>query len=123
MLKLGCMSLSYKDEFAANQLDLEQFIERAYQLGLDGIDIHTRAFTSLDPAYLRSIRMQAFRRGIALSYIGVSSNFGKPQDELDAKWPPPRSGSTWPHSWGFRWCGFLPRGFPKASAKRTCGRG
>ena len=49
MLKLGCMSLSYKDEFAANKLDLEQFIERAYQLGLDGIDIHTRAFTSLDP--------------------------------------------------------------------------
>ena len=85
MLKLGCMSLSYKDEFAANQLDLEQFIERAYQLGLDGIDIHTRAFTSLDPAYLRRIRMQAFRRGLALSYIGVSSNYGKPQDELAAE--------------------------------------
>jgi sugar phosphate isomerase/epimerase len=79
------MSLSYKDEFAANKLDLEQFIERAYQLGLDGIDIHTRAFASLDPAYLRSIRMQAFRRGIALSYIGVSSNYGKPQDELAAE--------------------------------------
>ena len=25
MLKLGCMSLSYIDEFAANQLGLEQF--------------------------------------------------------------------------------------------------
>ena len=85
MLKLGCMSLSYKDEFAANKLDLEQFIERAYQLGLDGLDIHTRAFASLDPAYLRRIRMQAFRRGLALSYIGVSSNFGKPQDELAAE--------------------------------------
>lgn len=85
MLKLGCMSLSYKDEFAANKLDLEQFIERAYQLGLDGIDIHTRAFASLDPAYLRSIRMRAFRRGLALSYIGVSSNYGKPQAELAAE--------------------------------------
>ena len=85
MLKLGCMSLSYKDEFAANKLDLEQFIERAYQLGLDGIDIHTRAFASLDSAYLRRIRMQAFRRGLALSYIGVSSNYGKPQDELVAE--------------------------------------
>ena len=85
MLKLGCMSLSYKDEFAANKLDLEQFIERAYQLGLDGIDIHTRAFASLDPAYLRGIRMRAFRRGLALSYIGVSSNYGKPQAELAAE--------------------------------------
>ena len=42
MLKLGCMSLSYKDEFAAGKIDLEGFIERAHQMRLDGIDIHTR---------------------------------------------------------------------------------
>ena len=83
MLKLGCMSLSYKDEFGAGKLDLEQFIERAYQLRLDGIDLHTRAFGSLEPDYLRKIRMQALKRGIALSYIGVSSNFGKPLEELE----------------------------------------
>ena len=46
MLKLGCMSLSYKDEFAAGKIDLEGFIERAYQMRLDGIDIHTRALAS-----------------------------------------------------------------------------
>ena len=85
MVKLGCMSLSYKDEFAAGKLDLEGFIERAYQLRLDGIDIHTRAFASTDPQYLRRIRMQALRRGLALSYIGVSSNFGKSQDQLRAE--------------------------------------
>jgi sugar phosphate isomerase/epimerase len=83
MMKLGCMSLSYKDEFGAGKLDLEGFIERAYQMGLDGIDIHTRALASNEPDYLRSIRMMALKRGIALSYIGVSSNFGKPQEELD----------------------------------------
>ena len=83
MLKLGCMSLSYKDEFGADKLDLEQFIERAYQLRLDGIDLHTRAFASLESDYLRKIRMQALKRGIALSYIGVSSNFGKPLEELE----------------------------------------
>ncbi|NKB70396.1 MAG: TIM barrel protein [Candidatus Latescibacteria bacterium] len=82
MMKLGCMSLSYKDEFGAGQLDLEGFIERAYQLGLDGIDLHTRAFASTEPDYLRAIRMQALKRGIALSYIGVSSNFGKVQEDL-----------------------------------------
>ena len=83
MMKLGCMSLSYNDEFGAGQLDLEGFIERAYELRLDGIDIHTRAFASTEPDYLRSIRMQALKRGLALSYIGVSSNFGKPQEQLD----------------------------------------
>ena len=83
MMKLGCMSLSYKDEFGAGKLSLEEFIERAYGLGLDGIDIHTRALTSTEPDYLRSIRMMALKRGIALSYIGVSSNFGKPQEDLE----------------------------------------
>ena len=85
MMKLGCMSLSYKDEFGAGQLTLEGLIERAYELGLDGIDIHTRAFASTEPDYLRAIRMQALKRGIALSYIGVSSNFGKPQEQLEGE--------------------------------------
>ena len=85
MMKLGCMSLSYKDEFGAGQLTLEGFTERAYELGLDGIDIHTRAFASTEPDYLRAIRMQALKRGIALSYIGVSSNFGKPQEQLEGE--------------------------------------
>ena len=81
MRKLGCMSLSYKDEFAAGTLDLEGFISRARDMRLDGIDLHTRAFASEDPEYLRSIRMHALKNGIALSYIGVSSNFGVPAGE------------------------------------------
>ena len=81
MMKLGCMSLSYKDEFGNRKLDLEGFIDRAYELRLDGIDLHTRAFASEDPEYLRAIRMRALKKGIALSYIGVSSNFGVPAGE------------------------------------------
>ena len=82
MMKLGCMSLSYKDQFRDGKIDIEGFIDRAYEFGLDGIDIHTRAFASTEPDYLRGIRMQCLRRGLALSYIGVSNNFGKPKDEL-----------------------------------------
>ena len=82
MMKLGCMSLSYKDQFAAGKMDLAQFINKAYELRLDGIDIHSRAFTSTDPAYLRDIRMQCLKRGLAISYIGVSNNFGRPASEL-----------------------------------------
>ena len=44
MLKLGCMSLSYKDEFEAGTLDLEGFLDRARELRLDGVDLHTLAF-------------------------------------------------------------------------------
>ena len=85
MLKLGCMSLSFKDEFRDGKLDLVQFIDRAHDLRLAGIDIHTGAFASTEPAYLRQICMLALQRGSALSYIGVSSNFGKPSTELEGE--------------------------------------
>ena len=86
MLKLGCMSLSYKDEFAAGTLDLEGFLDRARELRLDGVDLHTGAFASEEPDYLRGVRRRALDYGLALSYIGVSSNFGVPgQEELDAQ--------------------------------------
>jgi sugar phosphate isomerase/epimerase len=84
MKKLGLMSLSYKDLFAAGKMDLVQFIDRAYELRLDGIDVHTRAFASTEAGYLRDIRMRCLKRGLALSYIGVSNNFGKPKAELPA---------------------------------------
>lgn len=84
MMKLGCMSLSYKDAIAAGNMDLVGFIDRAFELRLDGIDIHTRAFASAEPEYLRDIRMRCLKRGLAISYIGVSNNFGKPEAELPA---------------------------------------
>ena len=85
MIKLGCMSLSYKDHFSGRRMDLTGFIDRAYQLGLDGIDIHRNHFTGSDPAYLRDIRLQCLRRGLAISCIGVSNDFGKREEELEGQ--------------------------------------
>ena len=82
MMKLGCMSLSYKDQFASGDIDLVGFIDKAFEMGVDGIDIHTRAFASTEPEYLRDIRMRCLKRGLAISYIGVSNNFGRPESEL-----------------------------------------
>lgn len=82
MMKLGCMSLSYKDQFRDGEIDLVTFIDRAYELRLDGIDIHTGALASKEPDYLRDIRMRCLERGLAISYIGVSNNFGVPQEDL-----------------------------------------
>lgn len=82
MMKLGCMSLSYKAQFAAKKMDLVRFVDRAYDLGLDGVDIHVGAFASTEPGYLRDIRMRCLKRGLAISYLGVSNNFGKTGEDL-----------------------------------------
>ena len=85
MMKLGCMSLSYQQQFKAGKMDLFSFIERAYELRLDGIDIHMRAFASEDPEYLREVRMRCLRRGLAISYLAVSNNFGVAEEALPAQ--------------------------------------
>ena len=82
MMKLGLMSLSYKDQFAAGEMDLHAFIDQAYEFRLDGIDIHTRAFASTEPEYLHDIRLRCLRRGLAISYIGISNNFGQTGEAL-----------------------------------------
>ena len=82
MIKLGCMSLSYSQAIGEKRMTLESFIETAYGLGLDGIDIHTGAFASTEDAYLRDIRMRCLKRGLAISYIGIGNNFGKTEEEL-----------------------------------------
>ena len=85
MLKLGCMSLSYKDEFAAGKIDLESFIERAYQMRLDGIDIHTRALASTEPDYLRTIRMQALTAGLPYPTSALAPTLGNRKNSWKTK--------------------------------------
>lgn len=85
MIKLGCMSLSYKTAMAEGRMDLYDFIERAYELRLDGIDIHTGALASDDEAYLQEVRIRCLQRGLAISYLGISNDFGKTADEISAE--------------------------------------
>jgi L-ribulose-5-phosphate 3-epimerase len=84
MIKVGCMSLSYKDVFPKGELTLEDFFEKAYDMRLDGVDLHTSAFASTEDSALREIRRACHRRGLAISYLAVSNNFGKKDDALRA---------------------------------------
>ena len=123
MMKLGCMSLSYKDQFANGEIDLAGFIDRAHELRLDGIDIHTRAFASTEPAYLRDIRMRCLRRGLAISYIGVSNDFGRTGPELASAVEEVKSWVDVAAFMGVPWCGFLRHGCVAVRRKRRCGHG
>lgn len=82
MIRVGCLSLSYGDAFDAGRMNLERFLETASALSLDAVELHTSAFPSTDPATLRRIRRACHRRGLHLSYIGISNNFGKEGDAL-----------------------------------------
>jgi sugar phosphate isomerase/epimerase len=86
------MSLSYQQQFNTGKMDMFSFIERAYQLRLDGMDIHMGALASRELEYLRAVRMGCLRRGLMISYLGVSNNFGVPGEELPAQMAMVREG-------------------------------
>ncbi len=84
-MKLGCMSLSYQRAFKAGKMDLESFIETAYQLRLDAVDLHAGSFPSSEESYLRRIKMACLKRGLEVPCLCISTDFGKAEAELPAE--------------------------------------
>ena len=85
MIKLSLQSLSYRDTFAAGELDLFGIIDKAAEFRLDGVDIHFAHFGSTADCYLRKVRRACIDRGLSICYIGVSNNFGAVGDELQSQ--------------------------------------
>src|SRR5262245_25763514 len=84
MMRLCCLSLSFKDEFAAKQLDDLGFIDLCAQLELDGVDLNLRSLRSLETAHLKKIKKACLERGLSVACVGVSNNFGRPPAEQPA---------------------------------------
>lgn len=76
MMKIGCMSLSIRN------IDMDTFIQTVYNWGLDIIELHTSIFASTEPNYLREIKLKCLKKGLPIGYIGISNNFGKPQNQI-----------------------------------------
>jgi len=77
MIKIGSNYLSLKDT------SIEDFIKTAYDLRLDVVDFHQRAFESTDPEYLSSIKALCLKYGMPIGYIGVSGLFHGNAEERD----------------------------------------
>lgn len=85
MIKISLFSLSYREALAAGQFDLFGVFDLASKMRLDGVDLEARQFASTDSDYLESLRMEAFRRGLAINYVGVRSDFGESGVKLRAE--------------------------------------
>ena len=69
MIKIGTNFLSLRNT------SIEDFIKTCYDLRLDVVDFHQRAFESTDPDYLSSIKALCLKYGLPIGYIGVSGLF------------------------------------------------
>lgn len=69
----GLCAFSYREELS-HRMTLEDFIQRAVDLKVDGVDMTTYYLKSTDPAYLAHLRNVAYRAGMPFSGAACGSS-------------------------------------------------
>jgi sugar phosphate isomerase/epimerase len=84
MMRLACLSLSFKPEFASKQMDDMKFIDLCSMLELDGVDFNTGSFASMEKDHLKKIKKACLERGLTIACVGVSNDFGRRAEDQEA---------------------------------------
>lgn len=63
----GCCAYSYDKQMMAKQMTMEDFIRKAVDLQVDGVDMTVYYLKSTDPAYLEGLRHLACRNAVPFS--------------------------------------------------------
>lgn len=69
----GCSAFSFRKQLTGGQMTMEDFIRRAVDLRLNGVDMTLYYLKSLDPGYLESLRYLAYRNAVAFSGAACGS--------------------------------------------------
>lgn len=77
-LLTGLCAYSFRKDFLAGKMTMEDFTERAVELKVDGVDMTTYYFKSTEPAYLAHLRNMIYRAGLAMSGVACKSSIVKP---------------------------------------------
>jgi|YelNatPaOPRAMG01_1025707.scaffolds.fasta_scaffold00031_39 sugar phosphate isomerase/epimerase len=75
MMKLGCCAYSYRKYLTSGEMKLEDFIDEAARLGLDGIQLTTYYYESTQPSYLHRLKFRAYKLGLDIPDIATRTNF------------------------------------------------
>ncbi len=55
-MKIGCCAYSYRKYLTSGRMSLEQFVDIASDLGIEGVELTSYYFPSTDAAYLHSLK-------------------------------------------------------------------
>ena len=92
-LLVGCCAYSYRKYLESGRMTMEDFIGKAVDSGIQGVDITTYWLKSTEPAYLAGLRRFAYRNAMPFSGAAIGTNMCQPdstnrRDELEKikKW-------------------------------------
>jgi sugar phosphate isomerase/epimerase len=74
----GCCAYSYSSYLASGKMTMEDFILKAVELGVLGVDITTYWLKSTEPTYLAGLRRFAYQHGMPLSGLAIGADLCQP---------------------------------------------
>ncbi len=81
----SCCAYSYGDYLKSGKMTMEDFIRKAVELDIDGVDLTTYWFKSTEPDYLLSLRHLAFKLGVVFSGIAIRNSLCYAEPEKRAQ--------------------------------------
>src|SRR5689334_4036037 len=77
-VRLAIATYSYW-HFRPPKVTIETVIDKAAELGVQGVDVLHRQMDSEEPAYVRKLKRHALSRGVALVNLSIHQNFVSPK--------------------------------------------
>lgn len=77
-MRLGCAAYSYRNYLQSHRMTLESFVQRAAEMGLNGVELTDFYFPSTEDAYLMSLKRTVYLHGLDLFAAAVHNNFCQP---------------------------------------------
>ncbi len=72
-MKIGCCAYSYRQYLLSGEMSLEDFVDTAADLGVEGVELTAYYFPTTDRAYLNSLKRHCLTKGVDVSGAAVGS--------------------------------------------------
>lgn len=77
-MRVSCCAYSYRDQLKSGQMTLEQFVDTARDLGMDGVELTAYYFPTTERDYLNRLKRYVHEQGLAVSGTAIGTDFAQP---------------------------------------------
>lgn len=74
-MRVGCCAYSYRQYLTVDEMTLEDFLDEAVEMELDGVELTSYYFKSTDDEYLYDLKRKCYLRGLDISGTAVGNRF------------------------------------------------
>jgi sugar phosphate isomerase/epimerase len=79
-MKISCLPVSFFDDIISGKMTLGNWLDIAFEAGLDGIDISINFIKNHNPVYLKEIKKELQSRGMPLVMVTAYPDFTHPDN-------------------------------------------